>query len=274
MGSPPPGNPPNPPRRLEELVVTATSTVWPTSMLSMSVLSTETSTSNRPLLTTWIWAVEEDEPVDWFADGSAAVEPPPVAEERPEPVPDPVRVVPPCPPLDNSSPTVRSTLATVPSKVATSDAPASASVAVARVSLAVAICAMSAAICSSDASASWSSASFASASATADSADVTAAASSDESIVASTCPAVTVSPAVTFTAVTVPDDEKLRSSVWAAATVPSADTVSFMEPLVTSTSWFADVTAAVVGVVVVSSRMPNHQTATAISAIAGMTTKG
>ena len=55
---------------------------------------------------------------------------------------------------------------------------------------------------------------------------------------------VTVSPAFTFTAVTVPAAEKLRSSVCAAATVPCADTVLVSAPRVTVTSCFVVVVAA------------------------------
>jgi hypothetical protein len=55
--------------------------------------------------------------------------------------------------------------------------------------------------------------------------------------------------------------------------VPSADTVSFIEPLVTSTSWLVGI-VVVVAAVVESSRMANHQTPTATAARSGMTTKG
>ena len=77
---------------------------------------------------------------------------------------------------------------------------------------------------------------------------------------ASTWPATTLSPDATLTAVTVPDAPKLRSSVWAAATVPSADTVWVSEPRVTVTSCFVVV---VVTWASLSLRTPNHHTATA-----------
>jgi hypothetical protein len=64
----------------------------------------------------------------------------------------------------------------------------------------------------------------------------TAAASLVESIVASTWPAFTVSPAFTLTAVTVPLDEKLRSSVAAAAISPSAEIVWSSDPVVAVTT--------------------------------------
>ena len=114
------------------------------------------------------------------------------------------------------------------------------------------------------------------ASATADSADATDAWSSAESSVASTWPVVTVSPAATLTAVTVPEEVKLRSSVCAAATVPSADTVAFIGPLVTSESSSVRVIAPVVvaAAAVSSGRIANHHTATATRATAGMITNG
>ena len=65
-----------------------------------------------------------------------------------------------------------------------------------------------------------------------------------------------MSPAFTFTAVTVPDDVKLRSSVWAASTVPSADTVSLIDPLVTVTSCFVVVVDEADALS--SERKPNH----------------
>ena len=91
-------------------------------------------------------------------------------------------------------------------------------------------------------------------------------------MVASTCPAVTVSPASTFTAVTVPAAEKLSSSVWAAATVPSAETVSLRVPLVTVTSC----REVVVADAVESSdeRKANHQTPNATTTTIGPATKG
>ena len=122
----------------------------------------------------------------------------------------------------------------------------------------------SAAICASDAPELSSSESLASASATSASAEATAASSSAESIVASTWPAVTVSPAFTLTAVTVPADSKLKSSVSAAATVPSAETVSLIGPSVTSTTCFVVVAEAVAGS---SDRNANHQTPTMATTI-------
>ena len=76
----------------------------------------------------------------------------------------------------------------------------------------------------------------ASADARVDCADDTSACSWTGSIVASTSPVVTVSPALTLTAVTVPADEKLRLALCAAATVPVADTVRFMSPVVAVTT--------------------------------------
>ena len=60
---------------------------------------------------------------------------------------------------------------------------------------------------------------------------------------ASTWPAFTWSPAATVTAVTVPGEVKLRLSVFAAAIVPTAETVLARSPRVTVTSWFVVVTA-------------------------------
>ena len=60
---------------------------------------------------------------------------------------------------------------------------------------------------------------------------------------ASTWPALTVSPALTLTAVTFPDEAKLRLSVLAAATVPLPETVVFMSPRVTVAIWPVEVTA-------------------------------
>ncbi len=53
--------------------------------------------------------------------------------------------------------------------------------------------------------------------------------------VASACPAVTVWPALTFTAVTVPDTAKLRSAWLAGSIVPELATVCWIVPVVTGT---------------------------------------
>ena len=81
-----------------------------------------------PLLTTWICAVDEDDELSEFelAPSPPELPLPRLDDDWPEPLPEPVGVVPPLPLLESCSPTVRSTLATVPSNVATSDAPASA----------------------------------------------------------------------------------------------------------------------------------------------------
>ncbi len=79
-------------------------------------------------------------------------------------------------------------------------------------------------------------------------------------MVASTWPAVTASPACTFTAVTVPEDEKLRSSVCAAAIVPSAETVLLMVPRVTVTSCLLVVTVRPVAELPPSERIATHHT--------------
>ena len=47
---------------------------------------------------------------------------------------------------------------------------------------------------------------------------------------------VTVWPALTLTAVTVPDAPKFRLACWAGAMVPDAETVCFMVPVVTETT--------------------------------------
>ena len=96
-----------------------------------------------------------------------------------------------------------------------------------------------------------------------DCADVTEACSCAESIVARTWPAWTVSPACTFTAVTVPDDVKLRLSVCAAATAPSADTVVLMVPRVTVTSCLVNVIPVAAAEELPLDRIPNHQTPSA-----------
>ena len=194
------------------------------------------------------------------------------ADERPDPLAEPVVPVPPVPPLDSCSPTVRFTWDTVPSNVATSDAPANACCAFVNVSFAEVTFVSSAAICASDAPAAWSSASFASASATVDCAELTPACNCAESIVASTSPVVTASPTLTFTAVTVPDDGKLRSSVCSAATVPSDDTLWLIEPRVTVA------TVCVVAAAGVDDpppeRKPNHHTENAITSTIGTITRG
>ncbi len=116
-------------------------------------------------------------------------------------------------------------MATVPSMVATSDAPSSALWADVSASLAVLTLVASALSWALDAPADVSSLYLACAWARSDSAWLTAACSLVESIVARTWPAFTVSPAFTSTAVTVPLDAKLRSSVAAAAILPSAEIV-------------------------------------------------
>src|SRR5690349_1331639 len=93
-----------------------------------------------------------------------------------------------------------------------------------------------------------------------------AAVSDGESIVASTCPVVTVSPAATSTAVTVPGDVKLSACVSAAATVPSAVTVWSTVPWVTWTRRRVLVGAADAGES--GERMANHQTAAPATATA------
>ena len=75
------------------------------------------------------------------------LEEPSAAEDKPEPVADPVGVVAPLPLLLSDSPTVRSTWETVPSKVATNDAPLSAFWALVTESCAEVTLALSAAIC-------------------------------------------------------------------------------------------------------------------------------
>ena len=150
---------------------------------------------------------------------------PSVDDDWPEPEPDPVGVVPPEPLLDSCSPTVRFTDDTVPLNVAISCEPARPCHARASESVAVCTLVWSAVIWSLDAPDDSSSDNDAWAFASVAAADETADCRLGESIVASTWPAVTCWPAWTFTAVTVPAAEKLRSSVWAAATVPSADTV-------------------------------------------------
>ncbi len=127
-------------------------------------------------------------------------------------------------------------MATVPSMVATSDAPLRAVRAAASESLAVLTVAESALSWALDAPADESSLYLAWAWARSDSAWLTAAASLVESIVARTWPAVTVSPAFTLTAVTVPLEEKLRSSVAAAAILPLAEMVWSSEPVVAATT--------------------------------------
>ena len=67
-----------------------------------------------------------------------------------------------------------------------------------------------------------------------------------------------------LTAETVPAEEKLRSSVWAAATVPSAETVTLMGPLVTVASCFVDAADAVAAP---SGRNANHQSPTMATTI-------
>src|SRR5204862_118173 len=79
------------------------------------------------------------------------------------------------------------------------------------------------------------------------------------SIVASTWPAFTVSPALTSTAVTVPAAEKDRSSVAAAATAPLAETVSATVPVVTSTT--RATVAAWLGAAAALARPSNHHPA-------------
>ena len=74
---------------------------------------------------------------------------------------------------------------------------------------------------------------------------------------------MTASPALTFTAVTVPEEVKLRSSVCAAATVPSAETVVLIDPVETVTSCLV---AAVDDVEEPVERTPNHQTPAAMIA--------
>ena len=98
-----------------------------------------------------------------------------------------------------------------------------------------------------------------------------AAASWAESSVASTSPAVTASPAFTLTAFTVPAEVKLRLAVWAAATVPSAETLLPIGPLVTATSCCVGDAAEAEEPV---ERNPNHQTPAASTSTAGMITQG
>ena len=57
------------------------------------------------------------------------------------------------------------------------------------------------------------------------------------STVARVWPAVTVWPVTTSTAVTLPDTPKLRSAVLVGSIVPEADTVCFIVPVVTLTTW-------------------------------------
>ena len=142
------------------------------------------------------------------------------------PLDEPVWSVPPEPLEPSFSPTLTFTVVTVPSKVAVSVAPASASCALVSASCALCTRVWSTAICVLDAPDDWSSSSVACASARSDAASSTSDCRLAESKVASTWPAVTLSPALTLTAVTVPEAPKLRSSVWAAATVPSAEIVS------------------------------------------------
>ena len=173
---------------------------------------------------------------------------------RPEPLPEPLSEVPPAPLAESCSPTVRFTAVTVPGMVVTSAEPSWANWAEARASWATVSADWSAVICSADASAVWSSLSLAWALSRLAWALAVAAASAVPSMVATTWPAVTVSPAFTLTAVTVPADEKFRLSVWAAATVPCAETVVSTVPVVTATSCF--VVAA--GVAVELSDRPVH----------------
>lgn len=87
---------------------------------------------------------------------------------------------------------------------------------------------------------------------------LTVEANAAESMVASTCPTVTVSPALTFTAMTVSADEKASESVAAMATVPLADIVLLNAPVV----------------VLVDDRPKSHQPPRARTAPIGMITKG
>ena len=128
----------------------------------------------------------------------------------------------------------------------------------------------SAVIWSLDAPDAWSSESVAWALASVASAADTDDCRLAESMVASTWPAVTVSPALTLTAVTVPADEKLRSSVWAAATVPSAETALVSAPRVTVTSCL--VVVVVADDAESSERKATNHTASAVTSTTGTTT--
>ncbi len=200
--------------------------------------------------------------VDADADAFGVDEPlPRGGADWPEPLPVPVTLVEPVPPEASSSPTVTLTTATVPSNVATSDAPARSSLALASASYTVVRFVSSAAICSSVPD-DLSLASCAAASATFASAVATAASSSVGSIVASTWPAVTLSPALTFTAVTVPAEGNDRSSVLAASTVPSAETDSVIEPRVTVETLFVAVVVATTSPPKLDSASPTTMTTT------------
>ena len=127
---------------------------------------------------------------------------------------DPVASVPPVPLLLSCSPTVRSTEATVPSNVATSDAPASASFAF----VSAVVRRLEAGLVRGELRVGGPRVLVVGELRLGDgdvglrARHVTARAR-PESIVARTWPAFTVSPAFTLTAVTVPDELKLRSSV-------------------------------------------------------------
>ena len=87
---------------------------------------------------------------------------------------------------------------------------------------------------------------------------------------ANTRPARTRSPASTLTAVTVPAAPKDRSSVWADARVPSADTVWAIEPMLAS----AVVSTGVLVSADVLSDRNESQAPTPIRPTSGITTQG
>ena len=226
-----PGRFPNPGKPLDDPVETVTVTSLPTWIWLTWELSTSSSALYLPVLATTMSAVDDvfDPPFCAAAfDGLPSVE-----AEPPEPVFEPVALVPPAPLLPSCSPTVTFTEATVPSNVATSVAPASASCASVSASVAVWTRDASASIWALDAPDDCASDRVASALARSDSALLTADSRLAESMVARTWPALTLSPAATFTTVTVPDDVKLSSSVCASSVVPSAEIVEMSGPRVT-----------------------------------------
>src|SRR5581483_7484449 len=136
----------------------------------------------------------------------------PELEPEPEPVPEPELLAPP-PPLPvplTSWPTVRLTEATVPEMVEVRDASARLVCAVEREDSADVTAASSESICVAAAPESRSLVSRSSAEATCALAASRSAWSAVVSMVARTCPGVTVWPALTSTAVTVPDTAKSR----------------------------------------------------------------
>src|SRR5262249_54150431 len=112
---PPPPNPPNPPNAGVLAVATVRDTGWPTATELMSLAATGRPTPNDPVVTTWICGVVVLELFWLFWPAPARV--PIVPDVRPDPLPEPLSVVPPVPLEESCSPTVRFTAVTVPSIV-------------------------------------------------------------------------------------------------------------------------------------------------------------